>query len=529
MQWMYNVMIVDDEPIIKNGLISFVNWASLGCHVICEASNGFEAMEHLNSFPIDIIVTDIKMPGMDGIELAKYVYENYPQTKVIFSTSYPDFSYAQSAIKYNVVDFVVKTNPTEKIPTAIHKAKQLILQQKKMEETISGNLSEIREKVIADILNGIIISPEVIKSKLEESKISLDHYFIVAFEISGSEEQSTLESSEEHNKFIFSLKNYLSLALTKYQHFTFMMNKNLLVVLVSFKSDSPAACLPSLLSTCNEIIEMVVSFIKFSISIGISEMHTSELDISQAYHEAQAALLGNFYDDNHVSTYNSKARVQTGNKTVDAYSYTDNILSNLQEGNPDQAAVILLQFFDACKKSKEPIEQVKVSGMLICSHCFRLLANHKPILSDDSENEAGTYKQIQNSKSLQNIYKILCQVIQSTAVLMAANKKQYNHLVKEAIKYIRENYHKDISLQSIADFVHVNSSYLSRLYKKETGETIIDTLNKYRIEIAKKLLMDPSRKTFEVGAEVGIENPAYFTHVFTKYANVSPKEFKAKG
>ena len=531
---MYNVMIVDDEPVIRKGLLSFINWESLDCRVICEASNGIEAKQKLNANNIDIVITDIRMPGLDGIELTKYIYGNYPDIKIIILTAYADFSYAQSAIKHNVVDFIIKTNPTEKIPEAVNRAKELIIKQKQkeeklklMEEAMSENLVEIREKFIKDIFNRIIINPEVISSKLREFEIILDNYYIAAFEINYIADDSSSNFPEEQNKFIFSVKNFLSLAFKDYRHYTFMMNKDMIISVITFKAINPSVCTQSLLLMCNEILVMVDSFMKFTISIGISGMHTSPLELAQAYNESQEALSGNFYCDNNVSVFTLKTGARVGNKFIEIHKYIEEISGSLQQGYLDKALSTLLTLFDEYRGNKEPIEQVKVSCMLLCSLCFRLLANYKLDLTEHPESEAEIYKQIQDSKSIQNLYNILCNVIKSTSELITTNEKQYNYLVKEVNRYIRDNYCKDISLQSIADFVHVNSSYLSRLYKKETDESIIDTLNKYRIEIAKKFLKNPAKRIFEIAADVGIPDPAYFTHVFIKYTGISPKEFKS--
>lgn len=532
---MYNVMIVDDEPVIRKGLLCFVNWEALDCSVIYEASNGIEAKEKLGSNDIDILITDIKMPGMDGIELSKYVYENYPDIKVIVLTAFADFSYSQSAIKYNVVDFIVKTDPSGKVPEAVNKAKALIVQKikkeekiKLMEEAMSKNLSEMCEKFIKDILNGIIINPEIINSQFKESKISLNNYFIITYEINSLLEEDSSPSPNEHNKFIFSIKNFLSLAFKDYQHYTFIMNKNLLVTVVTMNENNPSICTQTLLITCNEILGLVGSFMKFNLSIGISGMHTLPLEMPLAYNEAQVAHSSNFFNDNNISIYTSKSGIRSGNKSIETHKYNDEILNNIQKGNVEAANSCLLELFDQYRVKENSVEQIKVSSMLLCSLCYRLLANYKLDIPEFEERESGIYKQIQESKSIQNLSNILTRVIKTISEIITSNGKQYNCLVKEVNKYIRDNYNKDISLQSISDYIHVNSSYLSRLYKKETDESIIDVLNKLRIEKAKNLLLDPGKKIFEVASEVGIEDAAYFTHVFTKYTGISPKEFKAR-
>lgn len=532
---MYNVIIADDEPVLRKGIMCFVNWDALDCKIIYEASSGLEAQEYLESNHVDIVLTDIKMPGMDGIQLTKYINEYHPRTKVIILTAYADFSYAQSAIKYNVVDFVVKTNPSEKIPEAINKAIHLINQQqeneekiKQLENRINDNLSEICEKLLVSIINGIITDQYEINTKLKEVGIKLDNYFILMYDINSTSSECIAVSPEEQNKFLHSIKNFLSLAFKDYQHFTVIMSKDLLFTVVSFNNSHSTTCTQALLMTCNEILVMVDNFMKFTVRIGISEMHMHSQELPIAYNEAHEALSGIFYSDKNDPIYMFKNRVQLQNNTLPSYKYTDSILNSIQHGNHNTAITSLLKLFEEYKNTKVSVEQVIVSSMLLCSLCFRLLENYMPELPAYLKSELDVYKQIKESKSIQNIFNILCNAIKYISEFIASNENQYNYLVKEVNKYIRENYNKDITLQIAADYVHVNSSYLSRMYKKETGRTIIDTINNIRIDKAKVLLKDPAKKIFEVAAEVGIEDPAYFTHVFEKYTGISPKEYKSK-
>lgn len=529
---MRKVIIVDDESVIRKGILCLINWQELDCEVIYEAENGMDAKRFLEENSVDIVITDIKMPIIDGIALTNYIYEIHPDIKVIILTAFADFSYAQSAIKYNVVDFVIKTSYIEKIPEAILKAQEQISLQKErenkiksLEEVVNENMIEIREKYIKDVINGIIINPETINNKFN---FNLQNYFVITYQIDSTEQEGKDYSVEEHNKFISSVKNFLSLAFKDYHHFTVIMSRNILITIVSFKNGNTSACTQLLLMTCSDILSMVDGFMKFKVGIGISSMHKSPKELVEAYNEAHEALSGNFYNDNNVSVYMPYPGMQSGLKPIPIHQYTDEITNNMQQDNYQNAKTLLFKLFEEYKIKMEPIEQVKVSSMLICSACFRLLTNYKLSPDDFEKNEARIYRQIQESKSIKSLSGILCDLIKSITVLISANEKQYSYLVKEVNKYIHSNFDKAISLQSIADHVHVNGSYLSSLYKKETGESIIDILNKYRIENAKKLLKDPSNKIFEVGISVGIGDPAYFTHVFTKYAGVSPKEFREK-
>lgn len=529
---MYNVMIVDDEPVIKKGLLCFVNWETIDCQVVCDASNGIEAKEKLASHSVDIVVTDIKMPGMDGLELSKFIHKNHPTVKVIILSAFADFSYAQTAIKYNVVDFVIKTNPSEKIPDAIEKAKALITQKKEkeqklklLEEKINISLSETCEKFFKDVFNGIIANDSLIQSRMSELGIKLENFFVIIFDINGTSNESSVISPEDYNKFMQSVRNFLSMAFKSYQHYTVAADRTLLVAIISFKTYNVPVCTQTLLMTCNEILSMTDSFMRFTISIGISQMKQNIPSLPIAYQEAKAALQGGFYNDNHASVYMPRT-IPAQSSTGQSHDFAEKIISSLQLASPLEALKSLESLLEKYRSNKEPIENIKVACMLIASHCYRLLAGYKLFAPELADSEPEVYKQIQASKNIQNLSGILRQLIEGIANIMASNDKQYSYLVKEAQKFIRDNFSKNINLQTIADHIHVNSSYLSRLYKKETGESIVDALNKYRIDIAKKLLKDSSNKVFEVASAVGIEDPAYFTHVFTKYIGMSPKEFK---
>ncbi|AUS97091.1 DNA-binding response regulator [Clostridium thermosuccinogenes] len=529
---MYNVMIVDDEAVIRKGLQCFINWSALDCRLVCEASNGIEAIECLKNNDIDIVIADIRMPGLDGLELSKYIHDHYPSTKVIILTAFADFSYAQAAIKYYVVDFIVKTNPTEKIPEAIKKAKELIMRQKEkenqlklLESKLRENTSEIQEKLIKDIINGIVFPPDLIGKKLAQNGIQLENFFIIVFEISDPSADYS-ENPEAHNRFIMSVKNFLGMAFKDYHYHLFVMSKNILFIIVSFTKGSASFCTQSLLVTCNEVLAMLDSFMKFTISIGISGMHKSPAEIPQAYNEALEASSSNFYNSNNVSVYASSAGESRKSAYVQMHKFNDAIVNHIQSGNLNAALEDINKLFQKYRENKEPIEHIKVSSMLLCSLCFRLPANLNLNADLLNINEADIYKQIQQCKSIQSLLDLIVDVIKSISKLTSENKKQYSLIVREVNNFLHNNYNKNINLQSIADHVHVNSSYLSRLFKKETNMSIIDTLNKIRIEKAKQLLMDPRNKVFEVASEVGFDDPTYFTHVFAKYVGMSPKEYR---
>lgn len=531
---MYKVMIVDDEPVIKKGLQCFIDWSLLQCEVICEASNGMEAVDMLDYYDVDIVVTDIRMPGMDGLALSDYVHRNFPQTKVIILTAFADFSYAQTAIQFEVVDFVVKTNPTEQIPRAIEKATRLLEKEREqtqkvrqLESKINDNLSEISEKLLKEAVGGLISDEASLFSRSRGLGLQLENYFAVYMEVMemfGPHANVGAPTNDPH-RFLSSIRQFLALAFGERPSYIMTMEKNTLLAIVSMGGGNASASTQALLTISNEILAMAENFRQYHVNIGISLKHRDVLTLRAAYLEAREALQGSFYNDNYVAVYMPHMN-QTLTPGAPPHHAAEQIAEHLQQGQSDLAIQQLDQLLESYKSIKEPIENVKAACLLIGSYCFRLLSGSQPFAPEIDEGQTAVYKQIQESKSIQLLTDILKRLIRSCSRAMAQSDQQPNYIVIECQKYIREHYNENLNLQIIADHIHINSSYLSRLYKKVTGESIIDVINKYRIEMAKKLLRNPASKVFEVAEAVGIETPAYFTHVFSKYTGMSPKEYK---
>lgn len=522
-------MIVDNEPVIKKGLRCFIDWQALQCEVVCEASNGMEAVELLGQYEIHIIVTDIRMPAMDGLALSEYVHRNFPDIKVIILTAFADFSYAQTAIQYEVVDFVVKINPTEKIPVAIEKATRLLQKEKEqkerliqLESKIHDTLSEISEKFLKEAVEGLISDEDSLLNRSSELGLQLANYFCIYLEFEDTQLSSL---TNEHRQYLASIRQFLSLAFEDRTSYTLAMEQNSLLVIVSINRDDAAVSTQSLLTICKEALAMASNFRRYRLNIGMSTWHRDVLTLSQAYREAREAWKGSFYSDNPVAVYSPKAN-QAMTAGTPPHHVAEQIAEHLQHGQSELAIRELDRLLEGYRNNQEPIENVKVACLLISSYCFRLLIANQPFTPEPKESQTTVYKHIQESKSIQQLSDILRRLVHSCSEALASSDKQTNYIVIECQKFIRGHYNQNLNLQIMADHIHINSSYLSRLYKGVTGESIIDAINKYRIEQAKKLLRNPASKVFEVGEAVGIETPAYFTHVFTKYTGMSPKEYK---
>lgn len=180
----FKLLVVDDEAIMRKGIANFIDWDSLDCKVAGTAGNGIEAIEFIKTNPVDIVITDIKMPGADGLAVAKFIYENKSEIKVILLTGYADFEYAQTAIKYNVSAFILKPTNKKELLEAIQDAQKQIATSRKHSSIAKGckeELAFLKDQLLLE-MTGSAYLPSF-QERLSTLGISLEHYYIAAFQL----------------------------------------------------------------------------------------------------------------------------------------------------------------------------------------------------------------------------------------------------------------------------------------------------------------------------------------------------------
>ncbi len=530
---MYSILIVDDEPIIRKGISNFIDWESIDCKVIGEASNGIEAREMIQVNKPDIVISDIKMPGIDGIELSKFIYEEYPKTKIILLTGYSDFKYAQSALRYNVVDFILKPSNNEDIIAAVEKAKEIIYKAREKEKKILdlenqfiGNLTQLQDKFLYDFIKGIYKDKEVIEYNMKLLNIKLNNYYVLSFKINTKEQNNMIDVKENKKNILLEIKRFISLVFKEQEHYNVTISCNTICTVLNFPYDYEGNKLDIIFEKSRELINFFKSFMNISIYLGISSLQTEWINVSKAYEESIASLAQKFYDEKSIFAYSRKEYNNNISKETIEYSFVDKIINYIKVNDEEKAIVTLKELYDELKVSRQPISNIKNISILICSLIFKMTMKNYVELSTVVDDSSEIYEKIIKCDSINKLYETVESLIKAVLDNLDCSSSQDNYIIKKVTKYIEVNYKEQIKLSELANMVHVNSSYLSRLFKQETGYTLTELLTKIRIEKAKELLSLTNMRSYEIGIKVGIEDPAYFSQVFKKYTGVSPSEYK---
>ena len=514
----YKLMIADDEPIMKKAMQTLIEWDRLGCELVYSAANGEEVMRELGVIMPDILILDIQMPGASGIEIAKYIWEQKLPVKVILLTAYADFSYAQSGIKYNVVDYVIKTGAFEELLLAIEKAKNQI-QEEKVRQSEKDHTVLI-ENFFGAVIDESLYEKEEIDLKFQSTGLDLGSgYVIIALHFRIGEDK-------KRDYTYKSLQNFLQMVFEKLMIYGAAVQKNMYVVVLrnvpeSFQADIQSKCL--------QIIEMMDNFMKMYVYIGISNRSRKVSELKAMYQEAEFAVRESFFSEKSKITYYKGYKKESKKYLTELDKYQEELRFLIKKGKTEEALNTFHKLIAYQKEMCGNTSPALDAGINILTWCRKFLAEFDKTLDELTGVQTNYSKMIYQCHHVSEYTEILDKVIVETTKYISLAVSKKNILVYECEKYIDENYEKCITVSEISQSIGVRLSYLSRIFKETTGKTIINFMNEKKVEKAKEYLARTDMKIYEIAAALGFENTTYFSYFFKKYTGISPKEFKEDG
>ncbi|RDE27410.1 response regulator [Parageobacillus thermoglucosidasius] len=517
---MYKVLLVDDDRIIRKSLATTVPWEKNGYELVGEASNGEEGLLLIDKYKPQVVISDIKMPFMDGLQMAQISKNRYPETKVILLTGYEDFKFAQEAIKVKAFDYLLK--PIES-SILLEKVKQATIEwenEQISQEQKTKGIRFLKQKWLKKLLHHQGDKLEIC-SEMEKLGINLsDEYIVVC--IIRLEDCIQRDIKEEELDNIYKICE----GIMKSQGDVFDWDENEFILILQNQAREIVT------QGIEKLVEQVCFYIKqelgITVTAAIGQIYKGLTSIALSYFEARTTLEFRSITPQNRILYKPK----NFSPLIDAQlnKIEDELLLKVKLGLVQETLLIWNKF------KSYLLEQPYIS-----LHDIRLIAIKMVILllreaRKWSEKWEKCYRKdlviyYYEIITLQNVHDILdkvAQVAHSLASYMEEkNNKEHESVVDKAIKYIEQYYSKEgLSLNEVAQAIHVNPAYLSNMFKVKKGINFSDYLLELRMKKAMELLRKKDTKVYEVAEMVGYSNPQYFSVCFKKYTGVSPLDFK---
>ncbi|MBS4195145.1 response regulator transcription factor [Lederbergia citri] len=513
---MYKVLLVDDEINILRGIAMLVDWEKCGTSLVAEAHHGQMALDYFDKDIPDIVVTDIKMPGMNGIEMIKQIHETHPHVKFIILSGYDEFEFAKTAMAYSVKHYLLKPSNENKIEQALCEVVDELNEEKQKEQfivSINHKLEHIMPKAKEQFLKELITNK---KYGLQEWE-----YYRKIFDFDQSNIRLrllvlTIEREHEY-EHIFALKETVVDNLEKNHSVLLETTIGERIVILTEEVE-----VDTLIKLLKEVQQIFSNVYQLTFTGAISNVGKIQ-DIRNLYKEAMDYLSKRFYLGEGSIIAKNGLDMAVNSETSFQYDHDELILS-IRSGDLVTVRQYVDEFFLHLQKNRYDESIVK-------SHSLELLM--AITRQGKKEYMDALYKQIITFTQLRTIEKVrefIASVAEEvTQVHYIDTKHVQSSIIQKILEYIDEHLdEEELTLSKIAnEIVYMNSDYLGKLFKKEIGEKFSLYLMKRRINRAIEIFEQTDEfKMFEVAEEVGFgNNPRYFSQVFKKQTGFTPTEY----
>ncbi len=543
---MYSVFAVDDEPIVLEGIRSKIDWEGNGFSFSGEATDGEIALSMIHELKPDILITDIKMPFMDGLQLAQAIKQTQPWIKIIILSGHDEFDYAKKAISIGIEDYLLKPfTPDELLESLKKTAQRIDIERKqlsdisKLREELKSSKTLVKKEFLNNLVHGSEEMSTVIKKSSELGLSLISRYYKVL--ISRIESRTGNPDSQQE---ACSLLNSYSSAIN--EAVSFFHHNNLLVCI--FKGSTQAELDDNSFRAAETIGHIATKNEDCSVltAIGKTVEHLSQLNVS--YEDAKN-ILELSKNNRSSNTYNN-----TQNRIISSDDLTLNGNSSEQNGRSDSTLTDYLDITDNDPlvdrlkyASKNDISAIIDESMILIRNNpgqFKVFASYILVdlifaVSKLIEKFGGDIKQLKPEilqrkfiddavQDEANFTKILEQVL-NFAVEYRNSKMigKYGDVILKAKKYIEENYaDQNTTLSTVAEAVALSPNHFSTIFSQECKTTFIEYLTNVRIENAKRLIRETEMKGYDIAYECGFSDPHYFSYIFKKNTGLSPREYK---
>ncbi|SFB04116.1 two-component system, response regulator YesN [Cohnella sp. OV330] len=528
---MIKVMIVDDELIFRDYLKVVLPWEEYGFAIVSEARNGVEALEAATARLPDIALVDINMPFMDGLELTAHLKQLNPDIGIVLVTGHNEFEYARRALKLGVEDYVLKPFSKDELLLTLLKLQSNI--HKALEERVTQRENDNlrKEAFLNRLLSGEPVREDDARRELSRLGFppASGAFRVACIEIDRMD--ARWSDTNDRGLWKFAVANILGETIDAPGNQMIFNGPEGRIICV-YEPEGADAADVDYAAGFERLRALILKYLRFEVTIGLGTLHGAlgYAGIRQSYAEALEALRHKFVIGNgRVITYDS---VEAGSweDVADLLNaqINEELLLSLRKTDGDAAEQLIRAVFSGLRTKQVSIEYVYTACMGLVSDCLSALSEQGHPIEDCFGEHFYPYSEITELPSLEEAERWILKLYSDAIQYMKLHRQtKSGHIAEAALQIIDERYAEpELRVETIAQQVFINPSYLRSLFKKVHGMTVTDYLTQKRMQQARALIQEGTRKLSDIAESVGYSDPAYFSRAFKKFFGKSPKEFE---
>lgn len=531
----YKLFIVDDEILVKTQLKLLIPWEAEHLSLSGEASNGEIALSLIQNNPPDIIICDMDMPVMDGLQLCSILHEKYPRIQFIALSNYDDYQYVRGVLKLGAVDYLLKNDLTQDSITKVLKraVEEIIDSTDQKNNALSrtpNNMEALRKDFFIGLLSGFYTDKKRIESqfKILSIDLPLTNLIPIVMEVDHYQSFSIINDLEKISVLEFSIQNICNELLTESFVGTIcLISANTYALILSFDHlRSTKKRIDYITQIISHIKAALKKFLNISVSFSIGSSCSSVEELRESFKLANKSRKNKFY-----STSDSliiDASVTTHNEAITGLSseLEKKLVQNLTLGDSHLVISVLSEIFADINERKLIPNDAQMIFNDMVSMITRFCKSENLDYDTIYYNKIYPRYMIHQFETLKEIhhwfYHTFCNLVEQLNVAKEDTTSPY---VKEAITLIKKNYSKNISQSELAQQIGISSNYLSSLFKSDLQIGFTEYLTNYRLSKAKMLIENGNKNFHEIVSECGFYNYNYFFKLFKKKVGMTPKEY----
>lgn len=522
---MYSVFIVDDEHIVLEGIRNSIDWENSSFTFAGEASDGELALSMIHEMKPDILITDIKMPFMDGLELSRILKKIQPWIKIIILSGHDEFEYAKAAISIGVEDYILKPFTSEDLLKSLNKVAANLDKEKKqlsdisqLKENLESTSSLIRNKMLTDFVLGELDASVAMQKAQALDLNFISHYYKIIVNELHSEAENRTSIQEAVNRLKSLVKNWPDVI-----SFFIGPERNVCILMGNSKEE-----LENTSFDYAEAIEHIVTqHLDCNVISTISKTSDHFSQIPDCYSDADKIMQKTrFWNKSRILSSDDVANSTDGQISLQD---KDPLKDNLKYAAKNEIDSILTNYMDILKDNSQSFTVIAsyllVDVIMAVTKLIEELdGDVKDIMPEILQRSFVENSVLNEETFIENVRAILVKLLDYRDSRIQG---RYGDVIIKAKAYIEKNYaSQDTCLSTVADEVHLSPNHFSTIFSQECGITFIEFLTNVRIEAAKKYLKETDMKGSDIAYECGFSDPHYFSFIFKKTTGLSPREYK---